>query len=95
MTDAVPAFVAAPREPLAGAGLTCVERRACARPAARTDDRRPGRPGGDALHLGHDRPSQGLHAHAPQRDDNAVGRPVELGRHARDGGASASCRCST
>ena len=39
-----------------------------AQPRARPAHRAARRPGAAALHLGHDRPAQGLHAHAPHAD---------------------------
>ena len=38
------------------------------------------RPGVAALHLGHDRAAQGLHAHPPHADEQRRRRPVGLGR---------------
>ena len=51
-----------------------VERGAGGEPRARPASRRAGRPRGDALHLGHHRQAEGLHAHARQHpgDHRAV-----------------------
>ena len=90
---AVPEFVAAPRAPLTHAGSRRMGRRAGCRAGAARHRRRPRRPRGDALHLGHHRPPQGLHAHASQRDVQRRRRAGPAPTRAASG--SRCCRCST
>ena len=77
--------------PAARAGTTRIAERLAAGPA----HRRPRRPRPAALHLGHDRPAEGLHAHASHADGQRRRRPMELRRRAASRWCSASCRCST
>ena len=56
---------------------------------------RPGRPGAAALHLGHHRPAQGLHAHAPHADGQRRRRRRMGFAAAPRASCWASCRCST
>ena len=79
------------RRRAASPGPTCWRREAAPRPIAG----RPGRPGGDALHLGHHRPAQGLHAHAPQRDVQHRRRRAVVPGATRAASAWRCCRCST
>ena len=69
------------RGPIARAGPAC-------RPPATAPTRGPPRgPRHPALHLGHHRPSQGLHAHPPDGDRVAGGLARLEGPALRDGGA--------
>ena len=67
----VPDFVAAPRDVPAAPGVIAWADVLRRRPRAGPADRRARRPLRDAVHVGHDRRAQGLHAHAPQRDEHA------------------------
>ena len=61
---------------------------------ARAAHREARRPRDAAVHVGHDRAAEGLHAHASHADAQHGRRPVELCRR-RSRSGSAWCRCST